>query len=278
MVDNHHKQSNIITINGTDIFYVRSNPDAKETILMIHAGICDHRMWDAQIAYFSQEYQVIVFDTHGFGKSGVPTESFAFHTDIIALLDAFNIKQIWIMAASLGGAIAFDVALMHPERVKGLILSAPAIAGYTYTGDDHPLKAKINEADDANDLALISELEIQMWFDGNGRTASDMDQQMRDLVIEMNLIALQTDESFWDLEIEIEPPALERLADITMPLLITYGDLDIAPSLERVDLIMDGVPHAQKVLISNTAHLPNMEQADKFNQIVETFLEQQHSS
>ncbi|MGB7338523.1 MAG: alpha/beta hydrolase [Phototrophicaceae bacterium] len=272
-MNNNDTLSDIIIVNSTSIFYTRNNPTAEETILMIHAGICDHRMWDAQVHYFAQNYHVITFDIHGFGKSGVPTTPFAFHTDIIALLDGFGIEQTWIMAASLGSAIAFDVALMHPERVQGLILAAPAIGGYQYTGDVHPLKAAIDAADEAHNLALVSELEVQLWVDGKGRKPSDIDSAMRDLVVEMNLIALQTDESFWDLEIEIDPPALARLSDIEMPVSVIYGDLDIAPSLERVELIVEGIQGAQKVLIADTAHLPNMEKPRVFNQFVERFLQ-----
>lgn len=260
------------TLNGTKIFYTSSNPQHDKSIVMVHAGICDHRMWEAQVQHFAQKYHVLTFDIHSFGQSGIPTASFALHEDIIALLDYLKIDSAWFMAASLGGAITFDVALMHPERVKGLIMVAPAIAGYKYKGEPHPLSAKINEAEENDDLDLINELEIQMWVDGNGRTSQDLDPDMRNLILDMNLIALKSDESFWEYEVEIDPPALERLSEIDMPFLMIYGDLDVVASLERVDIITEKITGAKKVLIENTAHLPNMEKPEQFNQIVDDFL------
>lgn len=264
--------SDFAALNGTKIFYTSSNPHHEETIVMVHAGICDHRMWDAQVKHFAQKYHVVTFDMHSFGQSGIPTASFAFHDDIIALLDFLKIDSAWFMAASLGGAITFDVALMHPGRVKGLIMVAPAVAGYKYEGEPHPLKAKIDEAEEADDLEMVNELEIQMWVDGKGRTPQDLDPDMRNLVLDMNLIALKSDDSFWELEVEIDPPALERLSEIDMPVILIYGDLDVAASLERVDIITEKITGAKKVLIKDTAHLPNMEKPAEFNQIVDDFL------
>ncbi|MEO1288734.1 MAG: alpha/beta hydrolase [Chloroflexota bacterium] len=262
-----------ITINSTELYYRRANPTASDTIFLLHAGICDSRMWQTQLEYFSTDYQVIAVDMHSFGQSGIPSEPFAFHADFFALLDHFGIEQTWIMAASLGGAVAFDMALMQADRVRGLLLVAPAIADFHYNGASHPLVAKINEADDAGDLDLVNELEIQMWVDGEGRSADDMNPEMRQLVLDMNLIALQADDSFWELDDEISPPASERLSEITMPVLLIYGDLDVPASIARLHFIADGIPHAEKVLMSGTAHLPNMEQPEQFNQIVQTFLD-----
>ena len=71
-------------------------------------------------------------------------------------------------------------------------------------------KNKIDEAEEADDLELVNELEIQMWVDGKERTPQDLDPDMRNLVLDMNLIALKSDDSFWELEVEIDPPASDR--------------------------------------------------------------------
>ncbi len=272
MTQSINTETGFATINGTKIFYTNSNPQNEETLVMVHAGICDHRMWDRQVAHFAEKYQVISFDMYGFGQSGTPDSEFAFHTDIIALLDHLKVDSAWFMACSLGGAITLDVALMHPDKVKGLVLVASAIAGYKYEGERHPLAAKIDEADERGDLEAINEFEIQMWVDGKGRKPEDLDPAMRQLALDMNLIALKTDDDFWDNEIEIDPPALERLSEINMPTLLIYGDLDVPASIERIDILEKEISGAKKVLMPGTAHLPNMERPVEFNQIVDDFL------
>lgn len=272
MSNSINTETGFATINKAKIFYTRSNPQNAETIVMVHAGICDHRMWDTQVAHFAQNFQIITFDIYGFGQSGAPGGEFSFHEDIIALLDHLNIESALFMACSLGGAITLDVALMHPDIVKGLILVASAIAGYKYEGERHPLGEKIDEADDRGDLEAINEFEIQMWVDGKGRKPGDLDPEMRELVLDMNLIALKTDDDFWEHEIEVDPPAIERLSEIQMPTLLIYGDLDLPASIERIDILEKGISGAKKVLMPATAHLPNMERPDEFNQIVDDFL------
>lgn len=272
MSESINTETGFATINSTKIFYTRSNPQNAETIVMVHAGICDHRMWDTQVAHFAENFQIITFDIYGFGQSGAPDSTFALHDDIIALLDQLNIESAWFMACSMGGTITLDVALMHPARVKGLILVASAIAGYKYEGERHPLGAKIDEADERGDLEAINEFEIQMWVDGKDRKPDDLDPKMRDLVLDMNLIALKTDDDFWEHEIEVEPSAIERLSEIKMPTLLIYGDLDLPASIERIDILEKEISGAKKVLMLGTAHLPNMERPQEFNQIVNDFL------
>ncbi len=261
------------SIKGAEIFYTQTNPSHSETMLMIHAGICDHRMWEKQVAHFSQHFHVIAFDMRGFGKSTIPDAPFSHHEDIIALLAHLEVDSAWFLACSMGGKMAINVALLQPELVRGLLLSCPAYGGYQYEGDtSHPLDDAFETAEANGDIESLSELEVQLWVDGRGRTPDDIDPNIRQLIYEMNLIPLKVDEDIWDKEQALEPPASERLADITQPTLIIIGDLDVAPSIERADNLAEAIPNAKKVVMTGTAHLPNMEFPDKFNAIVDDFL------
>jgi pimeloyl-ACP methyl ester carboxylesterase len=261
----------IKAINGTELFYRQDGTEHSETMVMIHAGICDSRMWEAQIKHYAKRFQVIALDLRGFGQSKMVAGAFAHYEDVLGLMDALKIEQAWLMGCSQGGKIALNVALAQPERVKGLILVAPAIGGYRYEGAPHPLEDALEEAENAGNLELVSELEVQVWVDG-GREASEVDAAMRKLVYEMNLIPLKVDGDLWEAEKQLEPPAIERLESIEKPTLLIYGDLDIAPSLERVDILAKRIVGIKKVLMPKTAHLPNMERPDKFNRIVDEFL------
>lgn len=241
-------------------------------MVMIHAGICDRRMWQAQMTHFAARYRVVSYDMRGFGESAMVGGSFALHNDLRAVLDALAIERAWLLACSLGGKVALDLTLSNPQRVQGLLLSGPAISGYQYTGAVHPLAADIDAADDAGDMQRLNELELQMWVAGEGRTLDDVDPAVVALVRDMNGIALAGDEALWDEKTELEPPALGRLAEIDVPTLILVGDLDVAASLERAELCARQIAGAQKNIIAGTAHLPNLEQPVRFNQLVDNFL------
>ncbi len=70
----------------------------------------------------------------------------------------------------------------------------------------------------------------------------------------------------------LEPPAIDRLAEIHIPTLFVVGDQDVADILKIGDLIVANVPGAQRVVIPGTAHHLNMEQPVEFNRIVLEFL------
>jgi pimeloyl-ACP methyl ester carboxylesterase len=71
----------------------------------------------------------------------------------------------------------------------------------------------------------------------------------------------------------LTPPAIDRLREISVPTLVIVGDKDVNSILEISDLLANGIQGAQKVVMPNTAHLPNMEKPAEFNQIVLEFLE-----
>lgn len=263
----------IANINGTAIFYQEAGAENAEAMLMIHAGICDSRMWGAQIVHFSKRYHVLALDLRGFGKSRMVQGAFAHYQDVLGLLDVLKIEKAWLMGCSQGGKIAINVALAAPERVLGLLLVAPAIGGYQYSDESyvHPLEEALEAAEKAGNLEQLSELEVQIWHDA-GRKPEAMDGAKRQLVWEMNLIPLKVDEALWAQEQQLEPPAIERLETIQKPTLLIYGDLDIPPSIERVEILAQRIAGAKKVLMPNTAHLPNLEQPELFNRIVDEFL------
>ncbi len=73
-------------------------------------------------------------------------------------------------------------------------------------------------------------------------------------------------------EIPLEPPAIERLAEIRVPTLLMIGEYDLEEKHALVDLLATEIPRAQRVAVANAAHMVNMEQPDQFNRLVLDFL------
>ena len=127
-------------------------------------------------------------------------------------------------------------------------------------------------AEEAGDLERVSELEIQIWVDGPQRSPEDVDASVRDLVREMNLIALRNEASGLGEEWEPEPPAADRLPDVQAPTLLIVGDEDQPSVFAAADLLERELPNVRKVVMHGTAHVPNMERPEEFNRIVLDFL------
>jgi pimeloyl-ACP methyl ester carboxylesterase len=71
---------------------------------------------------------------------------------------------------------------------------------------------------------------------------------------------------------DIDPPAIDRLDEISAPTLVVVGDEDVPTIFDAVEALMERVPHARKAVIHDAAHLPNLEHPAEFNRIVLEFL------
>ncbi|MEJ7631461.1 MAG: hypothetical protein WKF28_03080 [Rubrobacteraceae bacterium] len=88
----------------------------------------------------------------------------------------------------------------------------------------------------------------------------------------MNLIALRNEASGLGEELDLEPPAVDRLHEIKAPTLVIIGDLDQPKTIQGADLLARSIPGTRKVTIPGVAHLPNMEHPEEFDRIVLDFL------
>ena len=72
----------------------------------------------------------------------------------------------------------------------------------------------------------------------------------------------------------IDPPAIERLEELDLPMLVITGELDMPGIHEIANLIVEANPNAELVAIPDAAHMVNMEASDRFNQLLLEFLSQ----
>lgn len=257
-------------VNGTVIQYEISG--AEQPLIFIHAGIADRRMWNTQVKPFTEHFQVVRYDMRGFGQTPPAAGRYAHYEDLYRLLAHLGIEQAILVGCSKGGAVALDFALAYPEKVKALVLVAAAVHGLRIEANPLPQEAALEAADKAGDLPLVSELEVQIWIDG-GRAPKQIDPAVRNLVYEMNLIALQNEALGLGEEVRLEPAAASRLSEIAIPTLLLIGDRDIPASMQRYEYLSRHIPHAQKAVLTDAAHLPNMEKPAEFNRLVLDFLQ-----
>jgi len=243
--------------------------------VMIHAGVADSRQWNNEFEFFARNYQVVRYDMRGYGKSEPVDGEFNHMDDLIAVLNALEIREpVILMGCSMGGGLAMDFALTHPSRVKALILVGSGPRGLEL---DVPSPAKFADAEkafEAGDLDLVAEIETQIWFDGTGRTPEQVNQGMRKLLYEMNRQALAHEAKQLGQRLpNAETPAFDRLGELKIPVLIIVGAHDTPYILAAADYMAERIPSAQKVTIEDAAHLPNMDHPEKFQAIVMKFLE-----
>ena len=243
-------------------------------LLFVHAGICDSRMWDEQFAHFARHYRVVRYDMRGYGQTAAVDGPFAHHHDLYGLLKHLGIARTHLLGCSMGGSACLDFALAYPDMVDRLILVGSAPSGYQ---TNRPLPAQLATVDAAlekGDFATAAELETQIWVDGIGRTPEQVSSELRDRVRAMNMIALQNEVLDLGQPQPLDPPAAQRLAEVQAPTLLLIGDLDQPRTLDAIEFMAERLPNARKVVMSGTAHLPNLEQPEHFNAIMLDYLAQ----
>lgn len=260
-------------VNGARIYYEVAGEGGP--LVLVHAGIADSRMWDEQFAAFAGNYRVIRYDMRGFGQTEMVEGPFSHHEDLRGLLDSLGVGQTHIVGCSMGGGTVLDFALEYPGRVGNLVLVGSAVGGFNPDFGPPKERDDLVAADEAGDLELVSELEVRMWVDGPGRSPEDVEASVRDLVREMNLIALQNEATGLGDELEPEPPAADRLPDVQAPTLLIVGDEDQPRIFAAADLLEKELPNVRKVIMHGTAHVPNLERPEEFDRIVLDFLQDQ---
>jgi pimeloyl-ACP methyl ester carboxylesterase len=270
--------SDFVALNGTDFYYEVAGSGSP--LVLIHAGICDSRMWDAQFADFAKHFQVIRYDMRGYGQTDPVDVPYAHHADLHALLDHIGVGQVHLIGCSMGGGVALDFALMYPDRVLSLttVCSEPGgFADLDENGEEIEEAVpehwdQIIEAFKLGAYESVAEWEVHFWVDGPERTAEQVDTAIRRKVYDMNLIALRNEAKEFGENEPLDPPAADRLGELQVPVLIIIGALDQPVMMRAANYMATHINGAQQVVIPNTAHLPSMEQPTQFHQIVLDFL------
>lgn len=257
-------------VNGTRLWYETFG--IGHPLVLIHAGIADSRMWDEQCEAFARQYQVVRYDLRGFGKSAAATGPFSHVEDLAQLLTFLRIPSAYLLGSSMGGQVAIDFTLEHPSAVDALIRVSSGV------GQRSPSPAliagwrEVEAAIKAGDVARGVELELQMWVDGPRRGSDQVDPSVRDRVRMMDRALLERAAAEEGVPDEIDPPAIERLAEVRVPTLIVVGDQDVDDVLSIADVLATGIRRAGKIVVPGTGHMLNMEQPETFNRLVLDFL------
>jgi pimeloyl-ACP methyl ester carboxylesterase len=270
MLDNTEPVTGYATVKGARIYYRMAGKG--KTIVLMHAGIADSRMWEPQFDLFARHFQVIAYDLRGYGRTEMPPGSYAHHRDLYGLLNYLGIPRASLVGVSMSGGKAINFAIDYPGMVEKLVLVASGVEGYEFkdqaTVEQWPA---IENAIERGDYLSAANLEIKMWVAGPRRTIDQVDPGVVRLVKDMLLPTYATPPER-GIEERLEPAATNRLWEIRSPTLVVVGDQDVPDILSVSKIVIAAIQGAQRVTIAGAAHLPNLEKPDEFNRVVLDFL------
>ncbi len=258
--------------------------EGASTVVLLHGISCSVLEWEHNIAALAQTHQVVALDLLGCGLSDKPVDADydmqAQARFVFDFMDTMGLTSVHLVGNSMGGRIAMECAAMQPERVKSLVLSAPAGIGrdtlFNFRLASIPVLGDILTKPSLFGLGMIWKLA----FHDKRFVTPDMVAEKVALALLPNAqtVFLKTLRGFLSFGGFLESPRrafLQRIPSIKCPSLVIWGQQDQFLPVTHVQVLKPLLAHAQYELIDHCGHVPMTEITDRFNQLTNTFLNQQ---
>lgn len=253
--------------NGIQLYYEIQGQGPP--LLFIHGLGSSTRDWEAQVGPFAADYQVITFDLRGHGQSEKPPGPYTlpmFTADTAGLLAGLDVDAVHVVGISLGGGIAFQLAIDYPAVVKTLTIvnSAPALGG---TLEDA-------EAEVARRVAIVQQMGMRAMGEAlspnlfPGPEHAALRQMFAERWAENDpaaYIAATRSMVGWSVQ--------DQIGAIQCPTLVIAAYQDYTPVAVK-EAYIQLMPHAELIVIPDTHHALPVENPAAFNAVLAAFLAQ----
>ena len=261
-------ETGVAKFGQSEIYYELAG-SGEPTIILLHGGMLDRRMWDEQFELLAKTYRVLRYDADAHGNSILPPDAYWDSLNLRELLNGLGIERAVLIGLSLGGKTAIDLALENPERVEAIVAVSSGLSGYRFTSDFYlEQKDVMIQAWKAGEFDVVVESFQRCWTDGPYRAPEDVDPEIREKVRSMARNGLEH-------AMEgrmIDPPAIDRLGELELPMLVVVGELDMPGIREIADMVVAANPNAELVVVPDVAHMVNMEAPERFNELLLEYL------
>ncbi|WP_237144480.1 alpha/beta fold hydrolase [Pontibacter pamirensis] len=240
--------------------------------------------WEKNIAELSRNYRTIALDLPGYGKStkeGVQVSMAHYANTVLVLMDKLKIKQAVLAGHSMGGQVAITAALQAPERVKKLILAAPAGLETFTNQQKQQFKETVTPESIQNtkpEQVLASykvnfyqmPADVQPMIDDRLKMATSADFGNYSKAVAGSVAAM------------VDEPVYDKLPQLQMPTLLVFGENDALipnkyfnPNLTSkavADIGKERIRNSQVVMVPDAGHFLQFEKPEAFNEAVRDFL------
>jgi pimeloyl-ACP methyl ester carboxylesterase len=236
-------------------------------VIFVHGWTLDLEMWEPQVAALSAAFRIVRLDRRGFGLStGLPARDQDV-ADLDALCRHLELPRAAIVGMSQGARAALAYAAMFPSRVSCLVLDGPPdVDADTAAEDDVPL---------AHFRALVRAKGIDA-FRREWAAHPLVQLRTRDPGARQLLSSILGRYPGTDLLNALPGSAAGHAAvrpeSVTTPTLVLTGEHDLVPRVRAATALARRLPHAERALIRDAGHLPNLDNPDAYNTVVRAFL------
>lgn len=232
-------------------------------LLLIHGLGYARWGWEPVLEGLARSFDVILFDNRGIGESDAPPGPYTaagLAADALQVLDEAGVERAHVLGTSLGGMVAQELALSHPERVDRLVLACTTPGG----PESFPMPEQT--------VALMQSGATLRQFVENA-LAPEPDEEIVERILRHREATAQPLEA-WTAQAAAGATfdALDRVAGIAAPTLILHGTADAVVDSRNTALLALRIADARVELFPGGGHLFFWEQPGRFVEVVTEFL------
>ena len=267
-------------INDIEMYYEVHGPtvlpeDQADSLLLIMGLGANTTSWEMQLPAFSREYRTIAFDNRGSGRTDKPQSPYTIPQmadDAAALLDHLGIASAHVFGMSMGGMIAQEMALRHPQRVRALVL------GGTMAGGPNAVMAGpqlIQQWASTALLPLEQAIKNGLRFLYSEEFIARNHERLVRRALDLAYLQPPLDAVQRQVMAVLQFNTFQRLADVTAPTLVISGTADQIVPPENSRILAERIPGAQLIELEGAGHGFLAEKAEETNSTVLAFLRRQ---
>jgi len=228
-------------------------------VLLTHGFAASSHMFASTVQALAPDHTAIAWDMPGHGRSDAPDDASAYSTrrfldHMLALVDGAGAEQAVVLGHSLGGYLSLELALAHPDRVRGVVL---VDTGPGYRND----VARDGWNEMATDYAVNLETKGLDGLPGGAELSRGVHTSAVGLAHTARNVLTQRDSH-----------VIDGLPTITAPTLVVVGS-DDAPFVKGSHYMAGKVPQAELVVIDGCGHAPPVTHPEPFNVALRAYLE-----
>lgn len=271
--DYTYEDSKFVEFIGMDVHYRETGSGMP--IVLLHGTGASLHTWEKWTEELSKDFRVISLDLPGFGLTGKHfgnNYSIASYTSFLnSFLAKIEVDSFYLAGNSLGGHIAWEYTLNHPEQVKKLILLDAT--GYPHPNDTPPLAFRIAQNPVLGKLLL--RVTPRSLFQKSLREVYADDSQVTDELIDRYFslfLRRGNRQSFIDRANQEFVDRSSEIKNIEAPTLVLWGDQDEWVPVADAARFQKDIPQSELIIYKNIGHLPMEEVAEQSVKDVKRFL------
>lgn len=260
--------------DGTELFHVDAGRGP--TVMFVHGGFMSHRVWDYQVSELADSHRVVAVDLRGHGESGAPYGTYdadLFARDLKTVVDELDLEEVTLVGWSLGATVVTSYLAEYGDAVeRAVLLSSGIFASVARDGDDALDFEALLDSHRSNRPDAMMEFVTGLFADDPSEHVA---RWLWSIGMECPMhVGLEVLRIYDELD---HDEVRDALLEVDVPTAVFQGAHDGAARPEDAKYVADEVLADGKfVPFPDSGHLPFLEQRDRFNRELRSFVDRAH--